>query len=256
METLLAPGPIPKTKILVVDDHPLFRAGLVRLLEDETDLVVCGEAESAPTAIAAVTEFAPDLVLLDLRLHNADGLELIKSLKAMDPNLSILVISQFEESLFAERALRAGASGYVMKQEASEEVLVAIRTVLAGDDYVSRKIAMRLFRKSIEEEPAEVPPGDAKKLTDRELQIFQLLGCGMSIKQIAGELHLSGKTVETHRENIKNKLGYESAAELAEGAARWVAEHLLPPTPTPTSATWIRPLNTTPLSSRCPEALP
>jgi DNA-binding NarL/FixJ family response regulator len=247
METSFPPGPIPKTKILVVDDHPLFRAGLIRLLQDETDLVICGEADSAPAALAAVTEFAPDLVLLDLRLHNADGLELIKALKAVAPALSILIISQFEESLFAERALRAGASGYVMKQEASEEVLLAVRTVLSGEDYVSRKIAMRLFRKSIEEEPAEVPPGDAKKLTDRELQIFQLLGCGMGVRHIATEFHLSVKTVEAHRENIKNKLGYESAAELAEGAARWVAEHLLPPTATPTSATWPRPRSTTPL---------
>ena len=210
-----------KRRILVVDDHPLLRAGLIQFIERQEDMICCGEADSAATTQSAVANQKPDLVLLDFRLRSEDGLELIKSLKARFPKLPVLIISQCDELLYAERVLRAGACGYIMKEEATEEVLFAIRSVLGGELYLSRKLAIRLVQKNIETRPATTGPG-LDSLTDRELQVFQMLGAGLNTRHIAERLNLSLKTIETYRENIKHKLGLAGAADLMRYATNWV----------------------------------
>src|SRR4051812_14798196 len=172
-----------KAQVLVVDDHPMLREGVVQFLNRQQDIAVCGEADSIASAQGALSHKRPDLVLLDLRLGASDTIEFIKALKAQYGPLPILVFSQFDETIFAEKALKAGANGYVMKQEATEEVLVAIRTVLSGQMYVSRQLAVMIFQKSMEAPqpgPAEVNPQamDVSRLTDRELHVFQLVGSG------------------------------------------------------------------------------
>jgi DNA-binding NarL/FixJ family response regulator len=204
-----------------VDDHPLLREALAAVINRQSDFVCCGEAGSAIETQKAVSVLQPDLVLLDLWLNGGDGLELIKALKSQFPSLHILVLSQFDEALYAERALRAGALGYVMKEQPSKEVLAAIRTVLGGEIYVSPRVAARVLHKAIETK-RENRNGRVENLTDRELQVLQLLGAGMSTRKIADELTLSFKTVETHRENIKRKLGLGDAVELVRYAAEWV----------------------------------
>jgi len=211
-----------QTRIVVVDDHPLVRESLVELITREPDLTVCAEGDSVVSATAAIERHRPDLVLLDLRLRSGDSLELVKSIRARFPATRVLIISQQEETLFAERCLRAGADGYVTKQEASEEVLTAIRTVLAGDTYVSRKVAVLVFRRTIDRVPEEKTRGVAK-LSDRELHVFQQIGAGMTCAAIAADMKLSIKTVETHRENIKNKLGLGGSKELASFAQAWLS---------------------------------
>jgi len=210
-----------KRRILVVDDHPLLRAGLIQFIERQKDMICSGEADSAATTQSAVANQKPDLVLLDLRLRSEDGLELIKSLKARFPKLPILIISQCDELLYAERVLKAGACGYIMKEEATDEVLVAIRFVLGGELYLSRKLAIRLVQKAIEARPATPGPG-LDSLTDRELQVFQMVGAGLNTRHIAERLNLSFKTIETYRENIKHKLGLAGAADLVRYATSWV----------------------------------
>ncbi len=218
-----------KTRVLVVDDHPLFRSGLVQLVNRQPDLACCGEAATAAEALAGLRSHEPELVLMDLRLGSDDGLELIKIVKAQKPQLAILVISQFDETLYAQRALRAGAGGYLMKEEATEEVLTAIRAVRAGELYVSRRMSVLMLRKSLEERPGS-PRTGMQSLTDRELQVFQLLGAGMSTRQIAESFHLSVKTIETYRQNIKNKLGLHDGAALLRCATDWVRRQT-PPAP-------------------------
>jgi len=210
-----------KRRVLIVDDHPRLRDGLAKLINRQHDLICCGEADSVRSAQEAVAGHKPDLLLLDLRLGDADVLELIKVLKAQYPHLVILVISQYDDTLWPERALRAGALGYVVKQEATEEVLGAIRAVLGGNLYVSRSVAGLLVQKFIQNKP-EVPRSGVESLTDRELQVLRLIGLGWSTREIAGELTLSFKTVESHRENIKHKLGLRDAAHLASHANEWV----------------------------------
>ena len=200
-----------KARILIADDHPLVRNGLVRLLSEQSDMVCCGEAGTVAETQIAVSKLSPDLILLDLRLKSGDGLELIKTLLASHPKVPILVISQHDEPLYVERALRAGARGYVLKDQAADEVLEAIRTVLGNEIYLSSALAMRMLQKlSANDSKA----GGLDLLTDRELHILQLLGNGLSTREIAAELHLSFKTVETHRENLKHKLQMRGAAEL------------------------------------------
>lgn len=211
----------PKARILVVDDHPLLREGVSQLINRQHDFEICGEADTVANAFAAVERTTPDVILLDLRLGYGDTLELIKSIKARYPDVRILMLSQYDEAIYVERALRAGADGYVIKQEAADEVLAAIRTVLAGDMYVSRKLAVLVLQKLLSKKPAQ--PGLAiENLTDRELQVFQLIGSGLTTRQIAAELRLSVKTIETHRENIKSKLGLRNASELVHSAVTWV----------------------------------
>ena len=213
--------PVERARILVVDDHPIFCQGMGDLLNRQSDVVCCGAAGSIPDAEKAIATQKPDLVLLDLRLGQADGLEAIKGLKAQFPNLRILVISQFDESVYAERALRAGASGYVMKEQATEDVLRAIRAALAGQIYVSPKISMMAVQRILEEKPSAHGAG-LNTLSDRELHVFKAVGAGKSSKQIAAELNLSIKTIETYREHIKYKLGLSSGAELVSHAKRAV----------------------------------
>lgn len=223
-----SPKPAAKGRILVSDDHPFLRLGLAMLLNRQTDLSCCGEADSVPGTLKLVAELKPDL-LLDLFLGDGDGLELIKSLRAQYPATQILVISQLDEAVYAERALRAGACGYVMKEQPPEEVLAALRTVLAGDLYVSRKMAAAMLRKTLQTK-AEPRGAGVESLTDRELQVFRSLGTGLTTREIAAELNLSFKTIETYRENIKHKLALGDAVALVRVASEWVQSH----TPMPT----------------------
>ena len=207
-------------RILVVDDHPLVRDGLVQLIRRQSGLTCCGEADTVLHAQETALKENPDLVILDLRLDKGDGLELIKTLKSQLPKLRILVLSQLDEVLYAERVLKAGAHGYLMKEEAAKEVVTAIRTVLAGELYVSPKMSGHILRKMIDS-PSVRPVSGVESLTDRELQVFQMLGAGKSTRRIATELFLSFKTVETHRENIKAKMGLADATSLIHQATIW-----------------------------------
>ena len=214
-----------KAQVLVADDHPLVRSGLTQVLNQQPDLACCGGAEGHAEVLAAIEQSNPDILVLDLRLKSGDGLEFIKSLKSRFPGLPVLVLSQFDESLYAERALRAGAMGYVMKEQASEEVLEAIRTVLAGRIYVTPAMNSRILHKMVVSQPFS---GDesVERLSDRELHVLQLLGTGMSTRHIAEHMHLSIKTVETYRENLKHKLLLANAEELVFFARQWVQKHL------------------------------
>jgi DNA-binding NarL/FixJ family response regulator len=211
---------VRKRRVLVADDHPLFRDGLVRLLDRERDLICCGETDTVAGTLAAVRTQKPDLLVLDLRLRDGDSLELIKTLKAEAPALPVLVLSQHDETLYAARALQAGARGYVMKQEATEKVRQAIRTLLNGKIYYSDAVSLMAVQRLITTRSGS-PARGLQALTDRELEVFQRLGAGQTTRQIADELHLSFKTVETHRENIKHKLGLPDAAALLRYASQW-----------------------------------
>jgi DNA-binding NarL/FixJ family response regulator len=210
-------------RILVVEDHAFFRQGLVAWINRQPDLTCCGDVDSGAAARKAVSDLKPDLVLLDLGLQDEDGLELIRSLLDDTPSLRILVISQKDESVFAERALRAGALGYLMKEEATEEVLSAIRYVLRGEIHLSHRMAARLLKRSLEDgKRHDDAAGELELLSDRELRVFEMLGAGLSNPQIAGKMGISVKTIETHRENIKHKLRLEDAKALKAAAAMWV----------------------------------
>lgn len=212
-----------KSRILVVDDHPLFRQGVAQLINTQDDMMCCGEAEDLKSTVKAIAETKPDLVLVDMRLANEDGLDLIKAVKVDHPNLPMLAISQFDETVYAERVLRAGGSGYLMKEEAAGEVLSAIRTVLSGELYVTRKMAVLVLHKLLDQGGGGGGArGDVASLSDRELQVFSLLGSGLSTRKIATRLGVSFKTIESHRENIKRKLGISDAAGLIRQAADWV----------------------------------
>lgn len=210
-----------KARVLIVEDHPIFRDGLVQLISRQRDLIVCAEAADAKQALAAAEAEPPDVILLDLMLQGTGGLELLKQLRALLPKVPILVLTMNDETLYAERALRAGASGYLMKQEASSTVITAIRAVLAGEIYVSRAIEVTLMRKGLAA-PEVTPFKGAGRLSDRELQVFELIGAGVPTREIATRLGVSVKTIETHRENIKRKLGLASGVELVGRAQQWV----------------------------------
>ncbi|HAY36187.1 MAG: response regulator transcription factor [Bacteroidetes Order II. Incertae sedis bacterium] len=209
------------TRIVVVDDHPLLRKGLVLSLEVETDLTVCGQASNAEDALSVVEAENPDLVLVDISLPGMSGLELIKQIHAIRPTMKTLVVSRHDESLYAERAIRAGAKGYVMKLEASDVMVKAVRRVMNGGIYVSEEINERLLlgmasgHETLAQSPLEV-------LSDRELEVFELTGRGYGTRDIAERLHLSVKTVESYRARIKTKLNLNSAAELMQHAVQWV----------------------------------
>ncbi|MBI2807513.1 MAG: response regulator transcription factor [Planctomycetes bacterium] len=214
----------PKIKILIVDDHPIVREGLAARLGREPDLDVCGEAEDVADALEKVKNCQPDLVIIDLSLKSSQGLDLIKRINASSPSTRTLVSSMFDESLYAERALRAGAQGYVNKQEMSEKIVDAIRQVLDGKIYLSSPMTERLLQRAVGA-PPELSKSTTDILSDRELEIFRFIGQGKTTRQIAGDLHLSIKTIETHRENIKSKLNIGNAAELSREAVRWVMEN-------------------------------
>jgi DNA-binding NarL/FixJ family response regulator len=214
-------------RIFVVDDHPLVRDGLAGIINRQPDMVCCGEAASIAEAQKGITECKPDVAIIDLRLKAGDGLEFIKSLRSQYPALRMLVLSQSDESLYAERALRAGALGYVMKEQAAEEVLRAIRTVLAGGVYVSHALLTLLLRRAIDHSSGS-PAGELEHLTDRELHVLQLVGAGMKTQEIAMHLNLSGKTVETYRERLKHKLGVANAVALTQYASEWLRKQNFP----------------------------
>ncbi len=211
-----------KSRILIVDDHPIVRQGLAKLINRENDLVVCGQAEDAYYAMRAVRTLKPDMVIVDISLGDTNGIELIKDIKVTEPEIPVLVLSMHDEALYTERALRAGAKGYIMKHEGTEELIAAIRTVLKGQLYVSDKMASRILRKLVSRRPNEgVSPLD--KLSDRELEVFLLIGKGHKTRQISEQLHLSVKTVETYRSHIKEKLNFTDATELLQHAIQWVS---------------------------------
>jgi DNA-binding NarL/FixJ family response regulator len=210
-----------KIRVLVVDDHPIVRQGLSQLINQEPDLMVCGQAEDARTALDAIDPSQPDILIVDVSLDGPDGIELLKTIRANDSRLPVLILSMHDESLYAERALRAGANGYIMKQEATERVLVAIRQILGGEVYVSERMAKKMVQQFIG------GSGVSKRslideLTDRELEVFRLIGQGHGTRQIAEELHLSVKTVESYYAHIKEKLFLKNARELVQHAVQWV----------------------------------
>jgi DNA-binding NarL/FixJ family response regulator len=210
----------PTKRVLIVDDHPMMRQGLAQLIENEPDLKVCAEADNASQAMHALATQKADLILLDISLPDKNGLELIKDIQAAKPGLPILVVSMHDEALYAERVLRAGGRGYVMKQEGGKRMLQAIRQVLTGQIFVSEKMSARILemfsgRRSVSTSPVE-------RLSDREFEVFQLIGQGKGTREIAQHLHLSIKTVEVHRANIKQKLKLKTATDLVRHAVRWV----------------------------------
>jgi DNA-binding NarL/FixJ family response regulator len=211
----------PSKRLLIVDDHPVFRHGISQFLSEQEGMTVCGEAENAQSALDAMRRHHPDLVLLDVSMPGTNGIELTKIMLAEQPKLSILVYSMHDDSLYALRALRAGAKGYVMKQNAMECVLEALHKVLDGGIYVSPQFSERLVFKAIQGSNSDLGlPVD--KLSDRELEVFQLLGRHKTTREIAEALHLSVKTIETHRAHIKEKLGLKSAEEMTGFAVEWM----------------------------------
>src|SRR2546421_13086771 len=216
-----------KSRIVVVEDHPVVCAGLMQLIGSQADLTCAGTAEDTAAAKRVVEQRKPDLMLLDLRLKSGDSLELIKSLRVEHPEVKVLVLSQYDELIFAERALRAGASGYIMKENATDEVLRAVRKVLAGELYFSERVAAAVVERTLREKPVPSRAG-IERLSDREMQVFQLLGAAYSPREIAEQFNLSRKTIETHCEKIKHKLSLYNTAELKQFARRWAAENLGP----------------------------
>lgn len=210
-----------KKRILIVDDHPIVRRGLGELVNQEAGLVVSGQAEDAHQAMEAIKAQEPDMVIVDISLKETSGLELIKDIKTRYPGLPVLTLSMHDESLYAERALRAGAKGYIMKQQATEELIMAIRKVLDGQVYVSDTVAAKMVRKLVGGGP-DVGASAIDRLSDRELEVFRLIGEGHGTRQIAEKLHLSVKTIETYRAHIKEKLNLADSAELLQHAIQWV----------------------------------
>lgn len=206
-------GSIKKAKVVIVDDHAIVRQGLAELVNDQPDLVTCGEADGPPEAMKVIADTTPDVAVVDVTLAGGDGIELCRQIHEQWPGMALLVLSMHDESLYAERVLRAGAMGYVMKQAPQETVMAAIRRVLKGEIYLSEKMAAKLLRSFTgNRSGGDAAPLD--RLSDRELQIFRLIGQGRSIKDIADELFLSPKTVETHKEHIKRKLNLHSSNDL------------------------------------------
>jgi DNA-binding NarL/FixJ family response regulator len=209
-------------RIVIVDDHPLFRKGLEQLIHSESAFAVCGEASNAAEAMDAIRKLNPDLIIVDLSLPGANGIELIKNIRAEFPKLPILVLSMHDESLYAVRALRAGADGYVMKHEAMANVIHAIREVFDGRPYLSPAMAAQVITQFTHRH-AEGEADAVERLSDRELEILELIGKGKEVREIAKLLHLSPKTVETHRAHIKDKLDLKNSREVARFALQWLS---------------------------------
>jgi DNA-binding NarL/FixJ family response regulator len=212
-----------KRSILLIDDHPIVRQGLAQLINQEPDLHVASEAASAREALEMLEKEMPDIAIVDISLDDRSGIELIKDLRARNENLPVLVLSMHDEALYAERALRAGAKGYIMKQEATEKVMTAIRKALDGQIYVSERMAARLLDQFVSAKPGE-EESPLGRLSDRELEIFSMIGRGLGTREIANKLFLSIKTVEAHREHIKEKLKLRSGTELMRMAVQHALE--------------------------------
>jgi len=206
---------------MVVDDHPIMRQGLASLINSEPDMNVCGEAETVGDAISMAEEIEPDLVITDISLPGRNGLELIKDLQAMQPGLPVLALSMHDETLYAERVLRAGGRGYIMKQEGGLKLIEAIRRVLEGQIHVSDKMSSRILE-MFSGKRGQSAKSPMERLTDREFEVFELLGQGLGTREVAERLNLSVKTIEVHRGHIKQKLGAKSAPDLVRQAVRWV----------------------------------
>jgi DNA-binding NarL/FixJ family response regulator len=216
----IAPSARKRARILLVDDHPLVRERLAEIINREPDLMVCGEAEDRHEAIAAVAAQKPDLAIIDLTLKNSDGLELIKDIRSRWPKVQMLIVSMHDESLYAERVIRAGAQGYVTKQEATRKILLAIRRVLSGSIYLNEKVAAHIIGR-LTARSCAVAATPAEQLADRELQVFDLTGRGLNTAEIATRLHIAVKTVETYRARIKDKLKLKDSSELLQCAISW-----------------------------------
>lgn len=224
--------PTEKKSVVIVEDHPVLCDGLKQLINSQPDLVCVGVGDDISSAKRLVEECNPDLMMLDLRLKGGDGLNLIKTLRIECPQVRVLVLSQYDELIFAERALRAGASGYIMKENTTDEVLRAVRKVLAGELYFSERVGEAIVQRTLREKPDDSRAG-VERLSDREMQVFQLLGGAYSSREIAEQFQLSRKTIETHCEKIKHKLSLFTAAELKRFARQWVTENLT------TSEPWV-----------------
>jgi DNA-binding NarL/FixJ family response regulator len=210
-----------QTSILIVDDHPMMRQGLAALINNEPDLTVSAEAADAQQAMAAISARQPELVIADITLPDKSGLELIKDIQALHPGLRVLVVSMHDESLYAERVLRAGGRGYIMKQEGGRKLMEAIRCVLSGKVYVSEKMSARILE-LLSGGRGAATASPVERLTDREFEVFQLIGQGKGTREIAAKLHVSIKTIEVHRLHIKEKLELKTAPELLRFAVRWI----------------------------------
>jgi DNA-binding NarL/FixJ family response regulator len=211
-----------KRTVFVVDDHPIVREGLAQMINRESDLTVCGEAEEMHGALQMIDALKPDILIVDISLNGPDGLDLLKSIRTRDPRLPVLILSMHDESIYAERALRAGANGYIMKQEATEKVLVALRRILSREIYVSSRIASKMLQQFVGGNPSAGMHSPLDGLSDRELEVLRLMGDGHATRQIAEELHLSVKTVESYQAHLKEKLSLKNLRELVQYAVQWV----------------------------------
>jgi DNA-binding NarL/FixJ family response regulator len=235
-----------KKRILIVDDHPIMRRGQLELINREEDLLICGEAGTASEAMEAVAKLKPDLVVLDLNLPDKNGLEWLKDLRAFEPHVPVLAVSMQDESFYAVRVLRAGGQGYLMKHEGPDQLIAAIRKVLGGNVYVSERVSARIVN-SVSSNSGAQTGSPADRLSDREVEVMRLFGEGWSVEEIAQKLHLSSKTVDVHRVNIRQKLNLKSSPAFLRFAIQWSASSArspqmsLPFAPAPDSTTHNRP---------------
>ena len=210
-----------KTKILLVDDHPLLRQGLKVLIEQNSRYEVCGEADSAPRALELAAKLSPNLAIVDITLKSTDGIELTKGLRAQVPDMPILVVSMHDEDVYAERVLRAGAMGYLMKHEAADKVMAAIESILHGEIYLSDRLKGKLLQQFVHQRNPQ-PVSPTEKLSDREMEVFRLIGTGYGTREIAGLLNLSVKTIDSYRENLKAKLDLPTGGDLMRYSIQWM----------------------------------
>lgn len=223
MTSATATPEAPAKKILIVDDHPIFRKGLSAVIQEQSDFIVCGEADNAQNALEEMRKHQPDIALVDITLPGANGIELTKMMLAERPRLRVLILSMHDESLYAMRALRAGASGYVMKAAALDHVIEALHKIIDKGIYVSPRLGECLIYKAVSGEGV-VHKNPVERLSDREMEVFQWIGRGYGTKEIAAALNLSSKTIETHRAHIKEKLGFYEARELTRFAIEWYSQ--------------------------------
>jgi DNA-binding NarL/FixJ family response regulator len=217
-----------KTKVFIIDDHPIVRYGITRILNNEPDMIVCGDADNAAEGMDAIDALHPNIVIVDISLKGMDGLQLTRNIRSQHPSLPILILSMHDERMYAHKALRAGARGYVMKEESSEKLVTALRQILSGDIYVSEDVKKNVLHAYAGKEEAS-DTSVINKLSSREREVFLLIGTGQTSKLIAGKLCLSIKTIETHRSRIKQKLGLDTAAKLTMAAMEWARrENLVP----------------------------